>query len=462
MDTSTSAATPPPPKATSLAPKDHAEAVAIFRSEIVGALTRRELDHGELRAAFRALSQERFRPPGIETTRRYSVPTLERWYYAYRAGGLAALRPAPRSDRGHAQELQPEQRQLILDIRKEHRSASVPLILRTLVADGRLAAGAVSQATVRRLYVEHGLDRVPMREGGGQKTRLRWEAASPGALWHADVCYGPALTIDGKSRPLRIHALLDDASRYLLAIEARHTEREVDMLEILVRALRRHGPPDVLYLDNGSTYIGQILRTACARLGISLLHARPYDAPARGKMERFWRTLREGCLDHLGSLSSLHDVEVRLYAFLDQHYHVAPHASHLGRAPGAVYAEGKRTPDTLDEQKLRDALTVRERRRVRADTTVSVDGQDWEIDQGYLAGRVVTVGRSLLDGTPWVEHEGQRLPLHPVDPKANAHRKRPPRRPGTQEEAKPVTPFDPAGALLDRATGRRRDEEGGR
>ena len=344
MDESTPAAPPPIPKATPLAPKDHAEAVAIFRSEIVGALTRKELDHGELRAAFRALSEERFRPPGIETTRRYSVATLERWFYAYRAGGLAALRPAPRSDRGHAQELTAKQRQLLLDIRKEHRSASVPLILRTLVADGRLEADAISPATVRRLYVAHGLDRVPMREGGGQKTRLRWEAASPGALWHADVCHGPALTIDGKSRPLRIHALLDDASRFVVAIEARHTERETDMLEILVRALRKHGPPDVLYLDNGSTYIGEILRTACARLGISLLHARPYDAPARGKMERFWRTLREGCLDHLGTMASLHDVEVRLYAFLDEHYHrapqrladgpVAPRGLRRARAPG--------------------------------------------------------------------------------------------------------------------------------
>ena len=461
MDESTPAAPPPMPKQPPLAPADHAEAVAIFRSEIVGALTRRDLDHGELRAVLRALAQQRFRPPSLETTRQFSMTTLERWFYAYRKGGLAALRPAPRSDRGHAQDLAPALRQLLLDIRQEHRSASVPLILRTLVADGRLTAGAVSQATVRRLYVEHGLDRIPMREGGGQKTRLRWEAESPGALWHADVCHGPALTIDGRSRPLRIHALLDDASRYIVAIEARHTERETDMLELLVRALRRHGPPDVLYLDNGPIYIGQILRTACARLGISLLHARPYDARARGKMERFWRTLREGCLDHLGPVASLHDVEVRLYAFLDQHYHVAPHAALMGRTPADLYTEGQRAPDSLDEQKLRDALTIRERRRVRADTTVSVDGKDWELDQGFLAGRVVTVGRSLLDGEPWVEHEGQRLPLHPVDPKANARRKRPPRRPGTPDTER-VTPFDPTGALLDRATRRRRDEEGGR
>ncbi len=461
MDESTHAPPPPMPKTPPLAPKDHAESVAIFRSEIVGALTRRDLDHGELHAFFQALAQQHFRPPGLEITRSYSVTTLERWFYAYRKGGLTALQPAPRSDRGHAQELTPEQRQLLLDIRKEHRSASVPVILRTLVADGRLAAGDVSQSTVRRLYVDHGLDRVPMRESGGQKTRLRWEAECPGAVWHADVCHGPALTIDGKTRPLRIHALLDDASRYIVAIEARHTEREADMLEILVRALRRHGPPDVLYLDNGPTYIGQILSTACARLGISLLHAKPYDARARGKMERFWRTLREACLDHVGSMTSLHDIEVRLYAFLDQHYHVAPHASLMGRTPGKVYADGQRSPDSLDEQQLRDALTVRERRRVRADTTVSVDGKDWELDQGFLAGRVVTVGRSLLDGQPWVEHEGKRLPLHPVDPKANAHRQRPPRRPG-EPDVRPVTPFDPASALLDRATGRRRDEEGER
>ncbi|RXM21811.1 helix-turn-helix domain-containing protein, partial [Citrobacter sp. AAK_AS5] len=88
--------------------------------------------------------------------------TLERWYYAYRAGGLEALVPRPRSDRGRAQALAPELRQLLLDVRRENRAASVPLILRTLITDGRLDRNAVSTATVRRLYAEHGLDRVAM------------------------------------------------------------------------------------------------------------------------------------------------------------------------------------------------------------------------------------------------------------------------------------------------------------
>jgi putative transposase len=65
-----------------LRPRDHAEAVALFRAEIVGALVRRELDRGELAAALRALSQQRFRPPGSTHTRQLAVPTLERWYSA--------------------------------------------------------------------------------------------------------------------------------------------------------------------------------------------------------------------------------------------------------------------------------------------------------------------------------------------------------------------------------------------
>ena len=440
-----------------LTPKDHAEATALFRSEVVGALARRELQRGEMRAALRALCEQRFRPPGYQHTRTFSIPTLERWYYAYRRGGLAALVPERRSDRGRARDLPDALRTLLLDIRREHPSASVPLILRTLVTDGRLVDGAVSAATIARLYREHGLDRAALAQASGDgKTRLRWQAERPGALWHGDVCHGLSLTIDGKTQPLRIHGLMDDASRFVVALEAHHTEREIDMLGMLVAALRRSGGPDVLYLDNGATYRGEALRLACERLGITLLHAKPYDAQARGKMERFWLTLRRGCLDHLGSVASLHDVQVRLGAFLDQHYHRAPHAGLVGRAPATVWdsSEADRRADLITDDRLRDALTVRERRRVRRDTTVSVDGIDWQLDQGFLAGRIVTVARSLLDSRepPWVEHDDKRLPLHPVDPLVNARRGRPKATPPAAAPA-PV-PFDPAGALLDRAAGR--------
>jgi putative transposase len=443
-----------------LSPKDHAEAVALFRSEIVGALTRRELDRGELADALIELSKQRFRPPGAKFSKTYSLATLERWHYAYKSGGLDALKPAPRSDRGRCQDLTMEQRQLLLDIREEHSAASVPVILRTLVAEGRLEPNAISASSVRRFYQESGLDRVAVRNQARGKVRLRWQAERPGALWHADVCHGSAVLIDGQSLPVRIHGILDDASRYIIALEAFHHERESEMLTLLVRAVRKHGPADALYLDNGATYRGQALSLACARMGTTLIHAKPYDAPARGKMERFWRTLREGCLDHTGSLSSLHDLNVRLWAFIDQHYHRAPHGGLLGKSPQSVYEAIPRPVDGFDEQKLRKALTIHVRRRVRRDSTLPMDGTDWETHLHFLAGKLVTVSRCLVDASepPWIEHEGRIHVLHPVNPKKNAQRTR---SSSCLDKPHPTRiSFDPAKALLDRAVGKKRSPEG--
>lgn len=444
---------------TTLTPKDHAEALALFRSEIVGALTRRELDRGELAQALTELSQQRYRPPQATSTKTYSVPTLERWYYAYKSGGLEALRPMARSDRGRCRELSEAQRALLAAIREEHPSASVPVILRTLVAEGRLDAGAISASSVRRFYQERGLDRVSLRQGnsGRGKVRLRWQAERPGALWHADVCHGAAIVVDGKSRPVRIHGILDDASRFVLAIAAHHTEREIDMLGLMVKAVRKHGPPDALYLDNGATYRGQTLSLACARMGTALIHAKPYDAQARGKMERFWRTLRESCLDFTGSLSSLHELNVRIWAWLDEHYHRAPHGGLVGKTPDHVYNDTPRPIDAFDESMLRKAMTVNERRRVRRDSTIPMDGTDWETDLHFLAGKLVTVHRCLVDPDepPWLEHESRVHVLRPVNAKANAQRSRSKSCLDSPHPARKPERFDPPKALLDRAVGRK-------
>lgn len=432
-----------------LNPKDAAEEVALFRAQVIGPLVRRDaLGHGDLAEALRELSRETFVPPGHTRSRPYAVPTLERWYYAYRRGGLDALKPQRRRDRGYAQALSDAQKELLIAIRHDHPRVSAALILRTLIADGRLPEGLLTEATLRRFYAERGLER-RLRTPVDGEPRRRWEASVPNGLWHADVCHGPALRVDGKAVPLRIHAILDDHSRALMALRACTTERESEMLALVVDAIRLRGAPDVLYLDNGATYTGKTLATACARLGIALVHAKPHDPQARGKMERLWGTLRQQCLDHLGTLGSLHEVQTRLLAWRDTHYHTTPHSALMGRTPAEVHdahpIEG--VPETM----LREALIVRARRRVRRDGTLSVAGRDFELDHSYLAGRVVTVARSLLHRTerPWVEHDEQRLALRPVDAQANARRPRP-RRDRTALDA---VPFDPPSALVGRLRG---------
>ena len=53
------------------------------------------------------------------------------------------------------------------------------------------------------------------------------------------------------------------------------------------------GDPQKFYTDNGKPFVSQHLQQVCARLGIQLLHAKPYAAYSKGKIERFFRTLQE-------------------------------------------------------------------------------------------------------------------------------------------------------------------------
>ena len=335
---------------------------------------------------------------------------------------------------------------------RQHPSVPANVVVDTLLGDGRLAPENLTSQTLRRLYRHENLPRrIQSKATRPDGERRRWEAQYVGELWHADVCHGQTLTVDGRRIPVRVHALLDDKSRYIIALRVFSHEREVAMLDLLLEAIRLYGAPRRLYLDNGATYRGQALATACGRLGVQLSHANPYDPQARGKMERFWLTIRQGCMDHIGAQPSLHAVQVRLAAFVSERYHKNAHAGLIGASPAKVWSQ--RTLMARTDDQLTDALTVRETRRVRTDCTVSIGNMDWEVDEAFLAGRKVTVGRTLaaLQRDPWVEHDGTRYDLQPVDPVANgAGRQRRPPKPGID-----AVDFDPGTVLVDRATRRR-------
>src|SRR5262249_8403494 len=122
-----------------------------------------------------------------------------------------------------------------------------------------------------------------------------------------------------------------------------------------------------------------------------------------------------------------------------------------GKSPDKVYASRPVGQGAVDEKALRLALTERTHRRVSGDNVISLDGQAWELDQGYLAGQVVTGVRCFVAPTEprWVEQEGKRLVLRPLDPIKNARRKRLPRQ-GTAQSTKGRTvDFDPTKTLGD-------------
>ncbi|NOZ95618.1 MAG: transposase family protein [Acidobacteria bacterium] len=287
------------------------ERIALFRLGIIGDLLSRELEPGQLKQEFEERAKKRYRPPGAKRTRTFHFKTLQRWYYAAKADLAGGLLPRSRA-RGFARKLDDAQRDLLLQMRMENPSAAAELVLSEAVRNGIVAEGQLSEPTLRRLYRSAGLPRVSQRRAGRKEDvqRRRWQAEHPGDLWHGDVCHLAQLDGQGRPRRVLVHGLLDDASRYCTALMPRYLERERDMLEVFCGALLRHPAPKTLYLDNGACYSGELLQLVCKRLGIHLVHAKPYSPEARGKMERFWRTMRQRCTDHLPPSADAHQVGV--------------------------------------------------------------------------------------------------------------------------------------------------------
>ncbi|MEI2637434.1 MAG: DDE-type integrase/transposase/recombinase [Microthrixaceae bacterium] len=409
----------------SLTPKNHLEEVALFRYALIGELARRSLEHGECAEELRRISTQRVRPPGSDTTRCYAVPTLERWLYACREGGLPALTPKGRGDRGRGRHFDPVLKELLCDIRREHPDVSVTLMLRTLRADGRIGP-EVKECTVRRMLCEQGLPRMAPAEAQGPRARLRWQAERPNALWHGDVCHGPTLTFDGRRTHVRVHAMLDDASRAIVGLCVAADEREETMLKLFARAVMEHGRPDVLYLDNGATYRGIALSTACSRLGTGLRHAKPYDAAARGKMETL-------LAPHAGERPRPHRRRRLPRRHRGEDPHVARALLPVRPARRAARSRSRRRlRRRRNEARVRGGAPRRSHPAGAATRTsrqhrIASTATTYEVPLGYLAGQVVTVATSLFDGDG--PRRRARRKTHPLgDGGPDRERKAPPSR----------------------------------
>jgi hypothetical protein len=200
-------------------------------------------------------------------------------------------------------------------------------------------------------------------------------------------------------------------------------------LPVLRQAVMRRGIPLRLYVDNGSAYRSHHVSLVCARLGITLIHARPYQPQGKGKQERFFRTVRMQLLPTLGEtdLGSLDALNRRLWAWVEGEYHQSPHKGLDGATPMDAWA--MRSGDVRGagpELDLREMFLLEAKRRVRADRTVSLDGVVYEVDASVVGEKVTLRFDPARRGAPVdVWHGGKKIEqARVVDTHANCFVKR--------------------------------------
>lgn len=328
--------------------------------------------------------------------RYYAPTTLERWWYRYRHQGFEALHDQPRSDKGNGKALGPEEVECLIKLRKEHPELTLRALANELLHRGVLKPGTFSMSTLHRRLAEAGLDRQSLKAGSAliSGPTKAFESALPNMLWMTDCMHGPVLSLEsGKAQRTYLFGLIDDASRLCTHAQFYPAERLEWFLHCLREALLCRGVPDRLYADNGAAFRSKHLGYVCANLGIRLLHAKPYHAWSKGKIERFFLTLQKQFLATLTfePAKSLEELNTRLWRWIETDYHQREHSSLQGQSPSQRFALIAESMRTLHATRDLDRLfLMRVNRRIRKDATFSLNGQLWEAPV-HLRGQKITV-----------------------------------------------------------------------
>lgn len=317
--------------------------------------------------------------------KRIAVSTFKRWLKCYREHGFEELHPKTRIDTGRPRRIRGDMLHAVRAKCRAYPHATVMYINDELVRDGLLGDPPVAYNTLARTIKAENL----LSKCGRSDVRKRYEAAELNDLWISDFMHGPQVTVGNRTAKAILCAIIDDHTRMIVGWSFGVHETIGSLTVVLKDAFATFGLPRRLYVDNGAAFSSDLLVKACAQAGISLVHSKPYDSPSRGKIERYFRTVRErflvGVLDTIG----LEELNQAFATWLADDYHRKVHSTLKERPLDRYHVAADRADIRhLSRAELDEIFLVRHERVVGNDATISFRSRIYEVPSAYIRQRV--------------------------------------------------------------------------
>lgn len=299
--------------------------VATFRFGIISEfVTGTELSYGEKEKLLKDKVSRFYQIP-YSKRKTIARSSIQAWIQIYKAGGrrIEALMPRARKDKGNFRKLDEKIRQELRNARRANPDLTVPMLIKRLKQDKVVSMTENIQLTnVYRFFKKERLERVNF----GAEDKRKFEAESPNEIWQSDVMHGPRSRINGVNKKTYLHAIIDDHSRLIIYAQFYTSERLEAFKNCFQNGIEKRGLPQKLYVDNGACYSAINLDQITACLGIGLTHSRPYTPQGRGKIERWFRNIRDNFLPLYSSVLKLKDLNEKLDDWVDE-YNNRAHSS---------------------------------------------------------------------------------------------------------------------------------------
>jgi putative transposase len=314
--------------------------------------------------------------------RQFTWRTIQTWFYRYKNHGITGMTNRSRKDKGQARKVTPEELLEALNAAKPHfhdQRTNKRALFRFCIEKGLLQPGRIAQTTFYRLVREY--DLLALKDKDDNKKRLAFSMKYANQLWQADTMFGPYVdtgTSPGSRKQAKLIAFIDDASRVLCHGEFFFEETIDTLVKAIRAAFYKRGVPEQLLVDNGSIYCCQEITLICARVGCLLRHTAVRDAAAKGKIERFFRRVRDQFLVRKLDLSSLEALNRQFTRWVENDYNAVLHDA-IGMKPIDRFGIDLSRLCFLPPSEHHDELFYAEAtRKVKKDNTFSFSSRRYE------------------------------------------------------------------------------------
>ena len=361
--------------------------------------------------------------------RQFTWRTIQTWYYRYKNYGITGMTSKPRKDKGAVRKVTPEELLEAIRAAQPHfhnKRTNKMALYRFCIQQGLLQPDRISQTTFYRFIREHDL---LAPDESHNKKRLAFSMKHANQLWQADTMFGPHVDTGlstGSRKQAKLIAFIDDASRVLCHGEFFFEENVDTLIRSIRAAFYKRGIPEQLLVDNGSIYSSQEITLICARVGCILRHTPVRDAAAKGKIERFFRRVRDQFLVKNLDLSSIEALNQQFTHWVESDYNAAEHDA-LGMKPIDRFGIDLQRVRFLAPSEHNDELFYAEAlRKVKKDNTFSFQSRRYETPVDLREKQIqLRYDRRRQDTPVVVYHKGERLGLaRLLDVVANGMRRR--------------------------------------
>ena len=353
--------------------------IGLFRFSLLAPAINKTHSFNSNNAYFKDVSSRKYFFDGKEYS--FSVSCLKKWYYKYINTGFSSLGHKTRNDFKKSRRLSNDVILRIISLREEFPHITGSAIYDKLINENYINNSTVSLSTVLRYLKSNNLK---ANQVFGIERKM-FEMENVNDCWQSDTSDGPYIIIDKQKYRTKLIMFIDDKSRMIVGYDFFLNDNAINMQKVFMTAIKTYGKPKKLFVDNGGTYANKQLSLICASLGVQLIHAKPYSPESKAKIERSFRTIKDGwlrCTDW-NSFITLDDVKKSLSDFIYNNYINTIHSS-TNQTPNERWHNEYKNVVFLDEKYIDEAFLHRIKRKVRNDRTVKINNSFFEVPFKYV------------------------------------------------------------------------------